>query len=203
MRYNPDANVIMCTDSTTPDVMGITERKEFVVDRENLMYSRMEAFAKLNFAEPALYIDTDMIFVGRVVVEDYLGRPYQPCDYDVVMCRRDFGREAIFNVEQRGIRFEEHEGKTIDEVYPYVACATATRNGDPWKEIYEMLKGMDQKYHKWYGDQEALREYAKKYECGTIPESVVVCLPEFMEVHDAKIIHYKGPDRKKLCEDVS
>ena len=197
LRYNPDANIIMCTDKDTPDVMGITERREFDLDRDRLMTSRLKAFTELRFDEPALYIDTDMIFVGRVVVEDLLD------DRDVAMCRRDFMREAIFNVEQRGIRFDEYEGKTIDEVYPFVACATATRNGDPWKEMYETLKDMDQKYHKWYGDQEALREYAKKHECGHIPESVVGCLPEFMDVHDAKIIHYKGPNRKKLFEAVS
>jgi hypothetical protein len=119
------------------------------------------------------------------------------------MCRREFHRDVQFNPYQRGIDFAEYAEMTIDDVYPFVACATATSNGDPWIEMYAMLDDMDKKYRKWYGDQEALREYAKKHECGHIPESVVGCLPEFMEVHDAKIIHYKGPNRKKLFEAVS
>jgi hypothetical protein len=194
LRYNPNANVIMCTDKDTPDVMGITERREFAVDRENLMYSRMESFARLNFAEPALYIDTDMIFVDRVVVGDILG------DSEIVMCRREFQREVIFNTEQRGIRFDEYEGKTIDEVYPFVGCVTATNHGAPWQIMLDMYDKLDPKFKKWYGDQEVLKLYAES-EADMMPESVYGCLPEHK--HDgAKIIHYKGPSRKQLFEAV-
>ena len=194
LRHNPDANIIMCTDEDTPDVMGITDRKEFAVDRENLMFSRMKAFAELNFAEPALYIDTDMIFVDRVVVGDILG------DAEIVMCRREFQREAIFNIEQRGMRFDEYEGKTLDEVYPFVGCVTATKNGAPWGIMLEMYDKLDPKFKKWYGDQEVLKLYAES-EADMMPESVYGCLPEHK--HDgAKIIHYKGPSRKKLFEAV-
>jgi hypothetical protein len=195
LRYNPDANVIMCTDSKTPDVMGITERKEFVVDRENLMFSRMKAFAGLNFAEPALYIDTDMIFVDRVVVGDLVSDKY------TALCRREFGKDATFNVEQRGIRFDEYEGKTLDELYPYVGCAVAMKDGSMWQVMLQMYEELPEKFRKWYGDQEVLREFGKRYAHHEISESVIGCLPEHK--HDgAKIIHYKGPSRKQLFEAV-
>jgi hypothetical protein len=195
LRYNPNANVIMCTDSKTPDVMGVTDRFETEVDKDNLMYSRMKAFAKLNFAEPALYIDTDMIFVDRVVVGDILG------DAEIVMCRREFQREAMFNIEQRGIRFDEYEGKTIDEVYPFVGCVTATKNGAPWQIMLGMYDKLDPKFKKWYGDQEVLKLYAES-EADMMPESVYGCLPEF-NVGEAKILHFKGPSRKQLFEAAS
>jgi hypothetical protein len=194
LRYNPNANVIMCTDSKTPDVMGVTDRYEYKVDHDNLMYSRMKAFAELRFDEPALYIDTDMIFVDRVMVGDILGNA------EIVMCRREFQREAMFNIEQRGIRFDEYEGKTIDEVYPFVGCVTATNNGAPWQIMLDMYDKLDPKFKKWYGDQEVLKLYAES-EADTMPESVYGCLPEHK--HDgAKIIHYKGPSRKQLFEAV-
>jgi hypothetical protein len=174
--------------------MGITQREEFEVDYDNLMYSRMKAYAKFNFAEPALYIDTDMIFVDRVVVGDILG------DAEIVMCRREFQREAMFNIEQRGIRFDEYEGKTIDEVYPFVGCVTATKHGAPWQIMLDMYDKLDPKFKKWYGDQEVLKLYAES-EADMMPESVYGCLPEHK--HDgAKIIHYKGPSRKQLFEAV-
>jgi hypothetical protein len=195
LRYNPDANVIMLTNKDTPDVMGVTERCEYDLNREELMTSRIKAFALRNLDEPALYIDTDMIFVDRVVVGDILG------DSEIVMCRREFQREAIFNVEQRGIRFDEYEGKTIDEVYPFIACATATKNGAPWQIMLGMFDKIDPKYRKWYGDQEVLKLYAES-EANTMPESVYGCLPEF-NVGEAKIMHYKGPTRKQLFEMVS
>lgn len=193
LRHNPNANVIMCTDKATPDVMGITERQEFELNRDEMMTSRMKAFAELRLGEPALYVDTDMIFIDEVNVRELLG------DDDIVMCRRDFQRESTFNVEQRGMRFDEHKDKTMDEVYPYIGCATATRDGDVWKRLYGMLDGMDKKYRRWYGDQEALREYAKLHPVGTMPESVVGCLPEHRH-EGAKILHYKGPDRKPWFE---
>ena len=63
-----------------------------------------------------------------------------------------------------------------------------------------MLDGMDEKFRKWYGDQEVMKIYAES-EADTMPESVYGCLPEYK--HDgAKIIHYKGPGRKKLFEEV-
>ena len=193
LRHNPNANVIMCTDKNTPDVMGVTERREFELNRDEMMTSRLKAFSELRLGEPALYIDTDMLFVDQVNVRELLG------DNEIVMCRREFAKDGIFNVEQRGMRFDEHKDKTIDEVYPYIGCATATRDGDVWKRLYGMLDGMDKKYRRWYGDQEALREYAKANKIGEMPESVIGCLPEYKE-HQAKIVHYKGPDRKPLFE---
>lgn len=194
LRHNPNANIIMLTDKDTPDVMGITERCEYDLDPNEMTFSRVKAFALRNLDEPALYIDTDMIFVDRVVVEECLG------EAEIVMCRREFQREAIFNIEQRGIRFDEYKDMTIDQVYPFVACATATKNGAPWIEMRAMLDGINKKYRKWYGDQEVLKRYANKHSCGVLLESIYGCLPEFMEVHDAKIIHYKGPSRKQLFE---
>jgi tetratricopeptide (TPR) repeat protein len=192
MRYNPDANIIMLTDKDTPDVMGVTERCEYDLDRDEITFSRVKAFALRNLDEPALYIDTDMIFVDRVVVEDILG------DSEIVMCRREFGKDATFNVEQRGVKFDEYEGKTLDEAYPFIACTTATKNGAPWQIMLNMFDKIDPKYRVWYGDQEVLKLYAES-EADTMPESVYGCLPEHK--HDgAKIIHYKGPSRKQQFE---
>jgi hypothetical protein len=195
LRYNPNANVIMCTDKDTPDVMGITDRKEFVVDRENLMISRMTAYSYLNFAEPALYIDTDMIFVDRVIVDEVINGS------EVVLCRRAFANDAVFNIEQRGLRFDEYEGKTLGELYPYVGCMVGTKNGEPWKKMLRMYEILPEKFKKWYGDQEVLRKYADAFEVNVISENIIGCLPEHK--HDgAKIIHYKGPSRKPLFEAV-
>ena len=195
LRYNPDANIIMCTDKDTPDVMGVCDRQEFEVDRENLMYSRMKAFAELGMVEPAVYLDTDMIFTDQVSVLDMLG------DNDVALCSRSFGGDAEFNIEQRGIRFDEYKGKTLGELYPYLGCMVVTKNCYPWDEMLSIYKSLDPKFKKWYGDQEVLREFAKKNKFTEISERVYGCLPEHK--HDgAKILHYKGPSRKPLFEAV-
>ncbi len=197
LRYNPDAFIVMFTDDTTPDVMGITHRLESEVNREELCYHRIKAYAERAFDKPTLYLDTDMLVQGKIDVEELLGGG------DTAFCRRHFQRDMFFNIEQRGLKFPEYEGKTIDQVYPYVACAVVSRKNGLWKSLLNIYDSLDPKFRKWYGDQEAMRIYAERYPelIRDISESVYGCFPE--EKHDgAKIIHYKGGARKKLFEDV-
>jgi len=198
LRHNPDAFITMYTDCYTPDVMGITRRVESEVNREELCYHRVKAYAETYASSilPAMYLDTDMLVQSKIVVKDLL-EPYK----DVVFLRREFQRDAIFNVEQRGLRFDEYEGKTIDEVYPYVGCTIVAKNPQVWKDLLAIYDALDPKFRRWYGDQEALRIYAEKYpeRVSEINESVYGCLPEH-KTDDAKILHFKGEARKKLFE---
>jgi hypothetical protein len=143
-----------------------------------------------------MYLDTDMLVQDKIVVKDLLEQ-----HKNVTFLRREFQRDAIFNVDQRGINFSEYEGKTIDEVYPYVGCTIVAKNPQVWKELLAIYDALDPKFRKWYGDQEALRIYAKKYpeRVSEIHESVYGCLPEH-KTDDAKILHFKGEARKKLFE---
>ena len=193
LRHNPSANVIMCTDSTTPDVMGVTDRFEIEVDPKEILYARVKAYAKLYLEEPALFLDNDMIVQSEIDVEEMLAGT------EVALCRRTFNRDDGFNINMRGFTFEEHDGKTMDQVYPYIACAVAVRDTKIWQEILNIYDTLHPKYRGWYGDQEALRIYAEKYGAAEVPESVYGCLPEHK--HDgAKILHFKGPSRKQLFE---
>jgi hypothetical protein len=198
LRHNPDAFITMYTDKTTPDVMGITRRVESEVNREELCYHRIKAYAEIYVSSilPTMYLDTDMLVQDKIVVKDLL-----PRHNEVAFLRREFQRDAIFNVEQRGLRFDEYEGKTIDEVYPYVGCTVVAEGVHVWKELLAIYDALDPKFRKWYGDQEALRIYAKKYpeRVSEIHESVYGCLPEH-KTDDAKILHFKGEARKKLFE---
>ena len=198
LRHNPNAFITMYTDKTTPDVMGITRRVESEIDRDNLMYARVKAYAETYATSilPVMYLDTDMLVQGEIVVKDLL-EPHKTAAF----LRRSFDREAVFNIEQRGIRFDEYEGKTLDELYPYVGCAVVAKNPQVWKDLLEIYEGLDEKFKRWYGDQEALRIYAEKYpeRVSEMQEFAYGCLPEH-KTNDAKILHYKGWARKKLFE---
>ncbi len=198
LRHNPDAYITMYTDRDTPDVMGITQRVESEVNREELCYHRVKAYAETpaTLIVPVMYLDTDMLVQDKIVVKDLL-----PTHNEVTFLRREFQRDAIFNVEQRGLRFDEYEGKTIDEVYPYVGCTVVTEGVHVWKDLLAIYDALDPKFRRWYGDQEALRIYAKKYpeRVSEVNESVYGCLPEH-KTDDAKILHFKGEARKKLFE---
>ena len=197
LRHNPDAFIVMFTDETTPDVMGITHRIESEVNREELNYSRIKAYAERAFDKPTLYLDTDMIVQSKINVEDILEGD------SVAFCRRHFQRDMFFNTEQNGVKYPEHQGKTMSQVYPYVACAVVAKGNQIWKDLLEIYDTIDPKYRKWYGDQEVMRIYAERYpeRVQEISESLYGCLPE-ENCKDAKIVHYKGPSRKKLFEAV-
>jgi hypothetical protein len=119
-------------------------------------------------------------------------------DKDILMCRRSFSKDAIFNPYQRGLDFSEYTGKTLDDVYPILACTTVTKDSSLWARMTVMLRMfISEKFHIWYGDQEVLKYFSSTSgEIGYIDEHDYACLPEYADSHpNAKIIHYKG-DRK-------
>lgn len=188
--HNPGAEVIQVTDGYTPTIPGVTTTVVMDIDRRHLMLARTAAWANLGLDSPALYLDTDMIVNAPIDVEGALGKGV------VAMCRRTFNRDAIFNAHQRGQDFSEYAGKTLNELYPYVGCCTITADWGVWADLTEMYLALPDKFKVWYGDQEVLREYAKRHKVVDLPEHEWACLPEYMAGRPL-ITHYKG-QRKAL-----
>jgi hypothetical protein len=195
--HNPDATIIQVSDKNTPPVPGVS--RVFVTEgnRQFLMQWRTNAFAELGLTEPAMYMDTDMI----------VRHPIDPAALlrgTVAMTRRDFNREAIFNIRQRGQDYSEYEGKTLDEVYPFVGCCTITADWGIWADLAEMYNVLPDRFRVWYGDQEVLREYAKRAAVQYLPESHYACLPEYLAQHpDPAIVHYKGHRKLLMFSDTA
>lgn len=200
-KHMPDAYIVMCTDHHTPRVDGVSETVMGTYDRTKLMEARLRAFADAKIEVPAMYIDTDMVFLSEVNPTELLGKK------DVMVCRRSFHRDSLFNVHMTGFDMSEYEGDTMDEVYPYLACATITRDYKPWEGMHSLLvQVIPDKYQKWYGDQEAIKIMAQgmdKNKVGYLNEWEYACLPEFEDEIIRvgvvpKVIHYKGDRKKKL-----
>lgn len=190
-RHNPDATIIQVSDDRTPAVPGVSRVFVTQGNRQFLMQWRTNAFAELGLSEPAMYMDTDMIVRHPL-------NPAAVLEGVVAMTRREFNRDAMFNAFQRGQDYSEYAGKTLDEVYPYVGCCTITADWGVWADLAEMYNALPDKFRVWYGDQEVLREYAKRVPVQPLPESYYACLPEFLSKHpDPAIVHYKGA-RKAL-----
>lgn len=189
-QTNPDAKIVMASDPGTPDVDGVDRRVNIKGDRQHIMLMRLAGFAGAQVEEPAMYLDTDMIVLGKIDPAQILG------DKTAMMCRRSFNKDGVFNHGLRGIDFSEYKGRTLDQVYPILACATITRDWKPWAQMTAMIDFIDPKFKLWYGDQEVLRLYSKteEDEVGYINESEYACLPEYQSAVTVapKIIHYKG-----------
>jgi hypothetical protein len=190
---NPDSTIVLCTDEYTPEIKGVSRRVEITGDRDRLMTYRLAAFARSGVEQPAVYLDTDMLVLKKLNPAELLG------GFNIAMCKRFFSLDAAFNGNFGGLDFREYDRMPLGQVYPYVACCTITRNASVWHSLHQILLDLNPKFHIWYGDQEALREYAhlKPESTRPLPEEIFGCLPEAVEqLPTAIIVHFKGVARK-------
>lgn len=191
----PEAEVIMCTDDATPEVPGVSERKISKGDVNQIMYWRTRAFAEARIMRPAMYIDTDMLFLLPIDPAAILD------DREIMFCRRTFHRDTGFNGEQRDGVFKELHNIPLGTLYPYLGCATITKNYHSWKCLAILMGFMNAKFKKWYGDQEALKIYAHMVYpelVGEVHEVDYACPPnQITNGFVPYIVHYKGNANKE------
>lgn len=189
------ARIIHCGDERTPHIDGVARRINCEGDRRCLMSFRLKAFADLGLAEPAIYVDTDMLCVTPINAAELTK------NNPIRFCARQFNLDWGFNGNFAGLDFSEYDKLPMGEVFPYVACATATTNSEIWRQLHEILERLDSKFKFWYGDQEAIKRYCAAadlhLEAG-LPETVFGCLPDYPDfTAQAALIHFKGAKRKE------
>jgi hypothetical protein len=198
-RFFPKATIIQCTDLFTKEVEGVDHVFRHSGDINNLMTFRLEAFYLLNIEDQAIYLDTDMLILKHFDLENYK-------NYDAVLCKRSFDLDALFNYSFRGMDLSEYKNKTINDVYPFLACFTLTSSSNFWKEAYNILKLLNTKFHYWYGDQEAIKNIVTRniFNICTVDESSFACLPEKIDQNSIpNIAHFKGPSRKSMMFEMA
>jgi hypothetical protein len=186
---NPSSEIVMVSDSGTPPLDGVDRRVDIRGSREEIMLMRMRGFAAAGCEQPAMYLDTDMQVIGRIDPSQILG------ESDAVLCRRSFDGDSLFNHRFRNMGFDEFAGKSMNEVFPILACATVTRNQGPWVRMSSLVEAMDERLRRWYGDQQALKLYAlESQNTGFFEEKDYACLPEYIGASGGapKIVHFKG-----------
>lgn len=193
-KHMPAAEIFQCSDAKTAKIPGVDHISVCEGNGENLMTFRLAAFSELRLTAPAAYVDTDILFTKPCSTEALIE------DCDVAVCRRTFARDAQFNASFRGMNLSEYEGKTLGEVYPYLASFNVTKSYEFWVECLNELNGLDQKFHWWYGDQEAIRNVIGRgqFRFRELEESDVSCLPECVNPGALPLaIHFKGEARKQ------
>jgi hypothetical protein len=185
-RHHPDATIIQVSDEKTAEVPGVTEvvrvRNSFP---NRLMLFRLRLFLELQIEKPALYLDADMICINQVDIEEELK------DADVALCQRMFGCEELVS----GALHKGYEGTPIGSAWPYLACATMTRDSKFWEDAFDAaldLTGCDK-----VDDQEAIKQVAGRYKTRILPENIYAHPPELRgDPMRTKFLHFKGKRRK-------
>jgi hypothetical protein len=198
-KVMPDAKITQCTDKITNKIKGVTNIHRIHTKNDYPMSLRLELFAEIESKEGGLFVDTDMLALRRI--------DYPDPATNLILCRRSFDRNAIFNATYLKMDFSEYKGWRLDDVYPYLACFTYSTKGDFWASCRQHLNELDIKFHRWYGDQEALRNIGSPLVdnglAQTISEATAACLPEYTTLQNPPFfIHFKGPSRKLLMRKV-
>ena len=195
---NRDADIIFCSNESTPDIDGISKRINIEGNLDNLMSYRLKAFSDIKLEKPALYLDTDMLVLKKISPDEIIGNK------KIIMCKRSFNLNGAFIGNFRGLDFMEYDKQPLGLVYPYVACATISKNWEIWEELGNILSNLNEKFKVWYGDQEALKKMQKTLsveEFGVINEFEFGCLPDEKNyLPRAAILHFKGARRKPVMK---
>lgn len=198
-KFNLGAEIIYCTNDSSPEINGITTRLNFSGNSNEIIMFRLKSFASTEIKRAAIYLDTDMLCLKKFDPAKFLDNK------DLYICERSFGKSALFNGKFRGMNYMEYDQKPLGEVYPYLGCVTVTKNSTIWSHLDDICMNLHEKFKIWYGDQEALKIIAKKMSMerlGFMPEHTFACLPENIEfANQATFLHFKGAARKSLMLD--
>jgi hypothetical protein len=171
-----DCPVVQMSDLHTPKVAGVDEviRLPF---RIPLMPYRLKHLANFPHTE-LLVIDTDVI--AKAPIGNVWAKPF-----DVALTVRDYPL---------------HNGVGAELDMPFNTGVMFSRSQAFWQESYEWLMTQSAERQRWYGDQLAVAEVAKR---GTYNVLSLSC-DEYnwspnsrSDTSNAKFWHYKGAVRKK------
>lgn len=188
----PQARIVQFTDERTPAVAGIDTLIRRPVSDEVLMVARLDHLAHFEHHE-AVFLDTDIIV--RRDLGEVFGLPF-----DVALTRR-YGELTVAADDP----FRRHfsSGNLIDYM-PYNAGVMFSRTQDFWVDCLKACTDMHPNFHRWYGDQMALKAVADRnyYAVFELAEGRLNYAPEHARdwPDEALILHYKG-GRKAWMKD--
>lgn len=196
-----DAHITQCTDRLTPPVAGVDSVFRVDGDTSRLMTFRLSVFAQFAQTGPTFFLDTDMICLRALDAEAALDGK------QVAICRRQYQTRTLINPRAMNMDLPEYAGKTLGEVYPYLACAVVTRTPAFWAACQQALTNLPEKFQVWFGDQEAMKVIVEggAFTAAWLAESAYACLPdlETNPAADPKLLHFKGPARKGMMLEVA
>jgi hypothetical protein len=184
-KVMPMTRVVQLSDTATAAVPGVDEVMRRPWDGERLMTFRLEHYAAL--PESAwLLLDTDMVVQADISVVFELDRAF-----DVAMHRR----ESTIVRPPAWDEFPELLGQDLATFMPYNTGVIFCRNARFWTVARDRLAGLEPRYHRWFGDQVAVRMAVETGAFRVLdlhPAFNYTPNAETDDVGRAYVVHYKG-----------
>lgn len=147
-------NIIQISDLKTSKVRGVD--KFFQLDLpSDIMSARLIAYASLEEqAEELLFVDADTLFLSDPTIR--------------IDFRKELGlnrRNTDFFMNDKWPEYyPEFTGRKASDVMPYLFdLIYYSGNGNPFSEMLEICQRLPSRFHRWYGDQVALKVYAETF----------------------------------------
>ena len=180
----PQARIVQFTDERTPAVAGIDTLIRRPVLDDVMMIARLEHLAAFEHRE-AVFLDTDIIVRGDL-------REVFELPFDVALTRR-YGELVVAADDPFRAHFPS---ANLIDYMPYNAGVMFSRTQDFWVDCLKACKDMHPNFHRWYGDQMALKAVADRnyYALFELAEGRLNYAPEHARdwPEEALILHYKG-----------
>lgn len=152
--YKNQVNIYMLTNNRTPHINGVTKTIRSLLPKE-IMLARLKAYSKIKNADQVIFLDADSLVLGKIEKIN--------TDKSLILFRREKDGK-ILNHEYPEI-YPEFENKTGDEMMPFLFGAIITNGINSYKKfltLYDIAKQLPQRFHRWYGDQYALKIATEK-----------------------------------------
>jgi hypothetical protein len=180
----PGVPVVHFTDETSKGVKGVDAVRRKPAEPMALLRMRHHAGVKGAW----LFVDTD------VLIQKNVARVFSIAEFDIALARRDWSHLKV--------------APGFSDRMPYNTGVVFSRCPRFWAEVYTRLRVLDAPQQEWMGDQEVICDlvtedrprYAVTFVSGA-KYNYPPMLPGVKaadQLHEASIVHYKGPDRKAL-----
>jgi hypothetical protein len=197
--YGDQVRIHQLSDTQTPAIPGVTQVVRSVLSQD-IMVARLQAYAALPPQDGLVfYCDADSLFL-------------QPLELDALdssrihIIARDNGNAHI-NAHYPEY-YPEFEGKTLDEVMPFLFGGMAMLHGSTFfSQLLAICNTLPARFHRWYGDQVSLFAYQRAHPQMFVPLDLQTFLhierselsQERLRVlisQGVRMVTFKGPSTK-------
>jgi len=147
--YSNNVNIFMLTDKKTAFIHGVTKSIRSLLPKD-IMLARLKAYSQLKNNEQVIFLDADSLVTSKI-------KKISTIKKLALFRRKKQGLEINCNYPEY---YPEFVNKTFDEMMPFLFGLIVTEDINSSKNftcILNVAKKLPPRFHRWYGDQFALK----------------------------------------------
>lgn len=197
--YKDNVNIFMLTDKKTPYVDGVTKTIRSLLPKE-IMLARLKAYSELRIDDQVIFLDADSLVLKKFKKFSV--------NKSLILFRRE--KNGLIINHNYPEHYPEFIGRTLEEMMPFLFGAIVTTGKKSFQNfltILEHCKSLPDRFHRWYGDQYALKLVLEKNLIQFAEENFsdyidIISTESDLNDLNKNIVTFKGPRSKHLIHEV-